>query len=202
MDDKNKQLAELLKVPEIDFCSDVGRIQLLELMMKREDSYKFLAKINDLNLNHTDCISMIYILDPNKLRDAAMEWLKKLYPPGAPENRLANRGGNRGSGNPWSQPQYSSRPNAEIRHPPLIHERQIRVATVCLTEESSYKVLTVLLNTVAVLLNTMPASDSLPFTSVALSPSYPAQSSPYSRSIRSSPLARQLHGDSRVAEIS
>src|SRR5450759_4491478 len=54
---------------------------------------------------------------------------------------------------PWSQPQHPARPDAEIRHPPLIHERQIRVATVCLTEGSSY---------LTVLLNTMPASDSLP----------------------------------------
>ena len=42
------------------------------------------------------------------------------HPPGAPENRLAHRGEKRGGGTPWSQPQHSSRPDAEIRHPPAI----------------------------------------------------------------------------------
>ena len=42
------------------------------------------------------------------------------HPPGAPENRLADRGAKRGSGAPWSQPQHPSRPDAEIRHPASI----------------------------------------------------------------------------------
>ena len=42
------------------------------------------------------------------------------HPPGAPENRLADRGEKRGSGTPWPQPQHSSRPDAEIRHPASI----------------------------------------------------------------------------------
>ncbi|MFH2120758.1 MAG: hypothetical protein ABIJ25_10240 [Pseudomonadota bacterium] len=66
----------------------------------------------------------------------------------------------------------------EMEHDYILHVLQ---KTGWRIEGSSY---------LTVLLNTMPASDSLPFTSVTLSPFYLAQSSPYSRSIRSSPLAR------------
>ena len=50
------------------------------------------------------------------------------YPPGAPENRLAHRGEKGGGAAPWSQPQHSSRPDAEIRHPPSIEERRASTA--------------------------------------------------------------------------
>ena len=47
------------------------------------------------------------------------------HPPGAPENLLADRGEERCGSDPWTQPQHSSRPDAEGRHSPFIDSRSL-----------------------------------------------------------------------------
>jgi hypothetical protein len=59
-------------LPLPDFFSKTGRIDLLELMKKREDWGKFLDEID--SYNHWS----VYMTDPNgKLARACLDWLRK-----------------------------------------------------------------------------------------------------------------------------
>ena len=98
------------------------------------------------------------------------------HPPGAPENRLANRGEKRSGGTPWSQPQHTSRPDAEIRHPPAI-KNYFSLPNQFASTRPSY---------MAVMLNMTDVADGYPFTPFSLFPFYPVQSDSCTRSIRRS----------------
>jgi len=95
--DKNKELAELLGLcwhecnytvcdyctENPDFTSDAGKVQLLRLMMERDDFEDFFDHIkgsfyNQIHLRKENMIPLDYITDTTgKLRDACLEWLKE-----------------------------------------------------------------------------------------------------------------------------
>jgi hypothetical protein len=76
----NEELSKLLGLDEvINFESDSGKIELLRLMMKREDWSKFLFTINKIagiTVWGQNFIFVRYITDTTGLlARAAMEWL-------------------------------------------------------------------------------------------------------------------------------
>jgi hypothetical protein len=56
------------------FLDPAGRIQLLELMMRREDAYWFLCKIGPIAC---DSIHISYLIQEGLLLDAAYQFLKE-----------------------------------------------------------------------------------------------------------------------------
>lgn len=96
-DKKNKELAERLglhicsvgptllhcecgskgQINVPDFTSDTGKVQLLRLMMEREDWDAFQIRINVVGKTKYGHIWIDYITDTTgKLRDACLEWLR------------------------------------------------------------------------------------------------------------------------------
>ena len=63
-----------------DYTTDAGKVQLLREMVKRDDFTRFLGSIRiDLNYDDVPYIEILYIIDTTgKLRDMAIEWLKKV----------------------------------------------------------------------------------------------------------------------------
>uniref|UniRef100_A0A6M3JCU7 Uncharacterized protein n=1 Tax=viral metagenome TaxID=1070528 RepID=A0A6M3JCU7_9ZZZZ len=77
----NERLSELLGVPERDWTSSDGKIELLRTLIKREDWPAFVNTIGSqyINIYHynTRAVDVDIILDTTgKLRDAAIEWLE------------------------------------------------------------------------------------------------------------------------------
>jgi hypothetical protein len=60
--------------PNPTFLDPAGRIQLLELMMRREDAYWFLCKIGPIAC---DSIHISYLMQDGLLLDAAYRFLKE-----------------------------------------------------------------------------------------------------------------------------
>jgi len=88
--DKNEAVARLLwpdayaiagdRMEAPDFTTPEGRLQLLDRLMRRDDWLMF-STLHSVALNYQGKIFWIdtsYLFTPDKLRDAALEWLTGL----------------------------------------------------------------------------------------------------------------------------
>jgi len=50
---------------------------ILEIMMKRKDFYLFLRRLSDIHFGYTNNINIDYIINPDKLLDASIEWCEE-----------------------------------------------------------------------------------------------------------------------------